>query len=124
MLEPDWSYMNPGESRFSFWQSYARDPSPWTQIRRNHPRACLTSDRIHRKLLLVAEKEDADSEGGLAIYHANWDGDLSAFSSDSETNAVIGDKDQLMAIQPEVEFVQHVRASRALQELDALAQRE
>lgn len=124
MLEPDWSYMNLGESRFTFWRSYARYPLPWTQIRRNHPRASLTSDRIHRKLFLVAEKEDADSQRGLAIYRTNWDGDLSAFSRDPETNAVNGDMDQLIAIQPAVEFVKHIRASEALQELDALAQRE
>lgn len=57
----------------------------------------------------------------MAIYQANWDGDLSGFSCDPGTNDIIGGRDQLMAIEPEIEFVEHVRARRALQELDALA---
>lgn len=125
MLEPDWPYLNDDESRFALRGSFAREPTPWIQIRRHHPWACLTSDRIDREFFLVAEKEDADSEKGLGIYWANWDGDLSGFSCDPETNNVIGDRDRLMAIEPEIEFVKHVRARRALQELDALAaQRE
>lgn len=125
MLEPDWTYLNDGESRFALRGSFAREPTPWIQIRRRHPWACSGSDRIHGKLFLVAEKEDADSEKGFAIYQANWDGDLSGFSRDPETNEVIGDRNCLLEIEPEIEFIKHVRASNTLQELDALAaQRE
>lgn len=123
MLEPDSFYYNPGESRFSLRGSYATDSGPWITIRRRHPWVCLTSERIHRKLFLVAEKEHADSENGMAIYKAKWDGDLSNFSYDPVTHDLSkGDRGRLMAIEPEIEFVEHVRASKALQRLDALAE--
>lgn len=124
MLEPGSFYHNPGESRFAFRGSFASEPDPWIAIRRRHPWACLTSDRIHRKLFLVAEKDDTDTHNGMAIYRANWDGNLSDFLYDPATRKLTkGHMDRLMTIQPEIEFMKYVRASRALQELDA-ARRE
>ena len=123
MLEPDSFYYNPGESRFSLQGSYARDSRPWITIRQRHPWVCLTSERIHWKLFLVAKKEDADSENGMVIYKAKWDGDLSNFSYDLVKHDLSkGDQDRLMAIEPEIKFVEHVRASKALQRLDAIAE--
>lgn len=119
MLEPDSFYYNPGQSRFAFRGSFARESEPWIMIRRRHPWACLTSDRICRKLFLVAEKEDADSENGMAVYKVNWDGDLSGFSDDDDLGKE--DHDRLLAIEPEIECVKYIRASRAIQELDTLA---
>ena len=123
MLEPDSLYYNEGESRFELGALYTKETDPLTKIRRKFPWTCLTSERIHRNLLLVAEKEDANSEKGMAICIAKWDGDLSNFAYDTEIDKLVeGDMDQLMAIQPEIEFVQHVRASQALQRLDDLAE--
>lgn len=75
VLDPDTIYYNPGESRFTLRGSYARESEPWTILRRRHPEMCLTSDRIYRKLFLVALKEDADSEMEMAICKTNWDAD-------------------------------------------------
>ena len=50
----------------------------------------------------------------MAIYKATWDGDLLGFSGDPGTNDVIGDQDRLMKIEPGIEFVQYMRARRAL----------
>lgn len=123
MLEPDSLYYNKGESRFALGSLYTKETDPLTKFRRNYPWTCLTSERIHQKLLLVAEKEDANSEKGMAICIAKWDGDLSNFAYDPKTNKLVeGDMDQLMAIQPEIEFVEHVRAHHALERLDNLAE--
>lgn len=118
MLEPD-TFDDDDASRFALRGSYIMDLEPWITIRRSHPLFCLKSKRIHRKLFLVAENEDADSEKGMAIYQAKWDGNLSNFSDDELSQE---DEDRLLAIEPEVEFVEHVRASEALERLDALAE--
>ena len=93
-----------------------------TAVRRRHPWACLGSKRIHRQLFLVAETDAAYQGKDLSIYKADWDGNLSGIRWDEQANDVRReDRDKLFAIEPEVEFVEHVHASRALERLDALS---
>lgn len=40
---------------------------PWEDICREHPRQSAFRPRVNRTIVLVAEKEDADEEDGVAI---------------------------------------------------------
>ncbi|KAK4984652.1 hypothetical protein LTR28_002282, partial [Elasticomyces elasticus] len=61
MLEPNWLQMKAGQSRFQMLGNYFSSADPWLDIRQMHPRNCLDRHEIHRKLVLVAEHEDANS---------------------------------------------------------------
>ena len=87
------------------------------------------SNRIHPSLFLVAESEDVQSEKCTSIYRAHWDSEnaLSGIKMDGSNQSSRSseqDQEKLDAIWPEIEFIEHVRASEALQRLDALAERE
>lgn len=100
-LEPSWADLDVDKSRFALRGSFATETSPWEQIRRMHPWVCLSSNRIYRWLLLVAEKETENDKEGMAIYRAKWDGDLCSCSWDPDRNDVRQrDRDRLLAIQP------------------------
>ena len=55
----------------------------------------------------------------MAIYQAKWYSNLLNFSYDELSK---DDEHRPLAIEPEVEFVEHVRAGEALERLDALAE--
>lgn len=40
---------------------------PWAEIAANQPRHAAFRPRIHRQIVLVADKEDADAPDGIAI---------------------------------------------------------
>ncbi|KAJ8113409.1 hypothetical protein OPT61_g4457 [Boeremia exigua] len=67
MLDPDWLDKNPDQCRFQMLGNYHASSDPWMDIRREHPRQSACRPSVHRTIVLVAEKEDADQEGGIAI---------------------------------------------------------
>ncbi|GAB7363539.1 hypothetical protein MBLNU230_g3807t1 [Neophaeotheca triangularis] len=122
LLEPGVGDMDEGESRFALQdRPTASEAEPWDVIRRQHPWACLSSQRVHRWLLLVALETDADTEKGMAIYKAKWNADLSGFGWDiNKADVRPEDKERLLGVMPELEFVEYVSASKALERLDAI----
>lgn len=82
----------------------------------------MSSDRIHRRLSLVAEKKNASDKEDMAVYKAEWDGDIPGYSWDPDRNDVRQqDRDLLLAIQSDIALLEHVDASDGLERLDALS---
>lgn len=47
--------------------NYYASNDPWADISREHPPQSALRPRIHRTIVLVAEKEDADEPDGIAV---------------------------------------------------------
>lgn len=47
--------------------NYHASEDPWDDICMNHPGQASNRPRVNRSIVLVAEKEDADQEDGVAI---------------------------------------------------------
>jgi hypothetical protein len=111
MLEPSWSKMkNPGDSRFQMLGNFHSSSNPWADIRRAHPRQCAFRPTVHRNIILVAEKEDANGPEGMALVRLKWDGNTDGIKSASP------------ALMPEVEILGKMSADKALEEADQAAQ--
>lgn len=119
MLETDWIDKKHGESRFWF-RGIAGDEL--SEVRRDLPFTCLLDESIHRQLVLVAEKEDANDHDGVALCRLLWDGDLAGYSYDGSTHAS-HERDRAAArkIMPEIEVVEKLSANEALAKLDEYA---
>ena len=67
MLDPEWLDKTPEQCRFQMLGNWFSSADPWADICREHPRQAAFRPRVHRSIVLVAEKEDADQEEGVAI---------------------------------------------------------
>lgn len=125
MLEPNWTSLPRGRSRFWHRGNFFNRThnGMLEQVRREHPCTCLVNEDIHRRLLLVAEKENADDEEGMAVYRL--DGDLSGFEYDESTyEGSTRDEGRVRAIMPGIELLEKVRAGEALRRLEELVESE
>lgn len=73
MLDPMWLDKTPDECRFQMLGNYYTSEDPWADIRREHPGQAAYRPRVHRSIVLVVEKEDADQEDGVAIVRLRAD---------------------------------------------------
>lgn len=67
MLDPEWLEKTPEQCRFQMLGNWFSSDDPWDDICREHPRQCAFRPRVHRTIVLVAEKEDANQEDGVAV---------------------------------------------------------
>lgn len=107
MLERSWLEMQPAQCGFVMLGNFQPHPNPWPAICREHPRQCAARPRLHRTIVLVAEKEDANQSDGIAIVRLLWDGDTR--SIDEQTP------------QPECEVLTRLSAGEAIREADRLS---
>ncbi|KAI4691844.1 hypothetical protein J4E81_007371 [Alternaria sp. BMP 2799] len=111
MLEPSWAKMKKTEeSRLQMLGNWHSSSDPWADIRRAHPRQCAFRPTVHRNIILVAEKEDADDPEGMSLVRLKWDGNTD------------GVEDASPALMPEVEILGKMSAGKALEEADRAAQ--
>ncbi|KAI4655827.1 hypothetical protein J4E93_000542 [Alternaria ventricosa] len=111
MLEPSWAKMKKtDESRLQMLGNWHSSSDPWADIRRAHPRQCAFRPTVHRNIILVAEKEDADDPEGMSLVRLKWDGNTD------------GVEDASPALMPEVEILGKMSAGKALEEADRAAQ--
>ncbi|KAI8931073.1 hypothetical protein NX059_012084 [Plenodomus lindquistii] len=106
-LEPKWLKMKAGESRFQMLGNFSSMDDPWSEIRTAHSQQCVFRPEIHRTLIAVAEKEDANQADGIALVRLSWDGD------------VTGVEEADPPLEPEFEIIAKVSAAEALHKLDA-----
>lgn len=78
-------------------------------IRELHPESCQDKPQVHRTLVLVANRPEADEEDEMSVVRFSWDGEVDGLSTG-----------QLRAIKPEMTVLGNVRASNALQQLDKM----
>lgn len=73
---------------------------------------------MHKRILLVAEKEDVDAEEGMFIYRVLWDAEeeLSNVPNNSDQNQ----RQAVRSLMPELKFVEWTQASAALKRMDEL----
>lgn len=67
MLDPEFVDKTPEQCRFQMLGNWFSSTDPWMDICREHPRQAAIRPRVHRTIVLVAEKEDADQEDGMAV---------------------------------------------------------
>ena len=58
---------HPDECKFRMLGTWHASQDPWADTSREHPRQAASRPRIHRQIVLVAEKERADERNGIAI---------------------------------------------------------
>ncbi len=90
--------------------NYTGLPQPWDDISTMHPRFCLDRPDVHRQLIAVVEKQDADNANGVAIARLEWDGSVEALDDDSSGE-----------VKPQANVLKRLRASKALSELESIA---
>ncbi|KAH6633200.1 hypothetical protein C7974DRAFT_167381 [Boeremia exigua] len=73
MLDPMWLDKTPEQCRFQMLGNYHASQDPWTDIWKEHPHQAGNRPRVRRSIVLVAEKEDANEEDGVAIVRLKAD---------------------------------------------------
>jgi hypothetical protein len=67
MLDSAWFDKTLEQCRFQMRGSWFSLADPWADVCREHPRQAVFRPRVHRSIVLVAEREDADREDGVAV---------------------------------------------------------
>lgn len=73
---------------------------------------------MHKRILLVAEKEDVDAEEGMSIYRVLWDAEKEL--SNVPNNSDRTQQQAVRSLMPELKFVEWTQASAALERMDEL----
>ncbi|KAJ4989754.1 hypothetical protein SVAN01_04784 [Stagonosporopsis vannaccii] len=73
MLDPLWLDKTPDQCRFQMLGNYHSSEDPWADICREHPQHASCRPRVSRRIILVAEKENADEDDGVAIVRLKSD---------------------------------------------------
>ena len=74
-----------------------------------HPCYCIDRPNVHRQLIAVVEKEDANAANGVAIVRLDWDGSVEGLDDDSSRE-----------IKPQATVIKKVSAGEALSELESI----
>ena len=90
--------------------NYTPLTQPWDEIRTMHPRFCLDRPDVHRQLIAVVEKQDANTADGVAIVMLEWDGTVETLDDNSSRE-----------VKPQATVIKKVGAGEALSELESIA---
>ena len=90
--------------------NYTPLTQPWDEIRTTHPRFCLDRPDVHRQLIAVVEKQDANTADGVAIVMLEWDGTVETLDDNSSRE-----------VKPQATVIKKVGAGEALSELESIA---